>query len=186
MIIFLSFILIVNILLLAASLIVFSSLIIFSIVKVPYVQTPKKGVEKMFKLAKIKPNEKVYDLGCGNGNLVFKAEKEYQADACGYELSPWPYSLARIRKSFKKYKSSIICKNFLKQNLSDADVIFCFLMPGACEKLGKKLDRELSSKTRIISYGFGLLNLKNFQLQEKCYNKNTPIFHYARIQNKES
>lgn len=158
------------------------SLLIFGYVKVPYVKTPEKGLNKMFELAKIKPNEKVYDLGCGNGQFVFKAEKDFQAKASGFELSPYPYLLAKTRQFLKGYKSKIYFKNFLNQDLSDADVIFCFLMPGACKKLSLKLDHELTSKTRIISYGFGLLNLKNFVLVEKCYNKNTPIYYYENNQ----
>ncbi|MFA6295838.1 MAG: hypothetical protein WC663_00635 [Patescibacteria group bacterium] len=154
------------------------SLLIFGYVKVPYVKTPEKGVEKMFELAKIKPNEIVYDLGCGNGQFVFKAEKDFKANASGFELSPYPFVLAKTSQIIKGYKSKIYFKNFLKEDLSDADVIFCFLMPGACKKLSQKLDQELTPKTRIVSYGFGLLNLKNFNLVEKCYNKNTPIYYY--------
>jgi len=165
----------------AIAIITIISLLIFGYVKVPYVKTPEKGLNKMFELAKIKPNEKVYDLGCGNGQFLFKAEKDFKAIATGYELSPYPFFLAKSKQIIKGYKSKIYFKNFLNQNLSDADVIFCFLMPGACKKLSLKLDNELTSKTRIVSYGFGLLNLKNFILVEKCYNKNTPIYYYENF-----
>lgn len=162
----------------AIAIITIISLLIFGYVKVPYVKTPEKGMNKMFELAKIKPGEKVYDLGCGNGQFVFKAEKDFKAIATGFELSPYPFFLAQSSQLIKGYKSKIYFKNFLNQNLSDADVIFCFLMPGACKKLSQKLDQELTPKTRIVSYGFGLLDLNNFILKKKLYNKNTPIYYY--------
>ncbi len=162
----------------AIAIITIISLLIFGYVKVPYVRTPEQGMNKMFELANIKEGEKVYDLGCGNGQFLFKAEKDYKALATGYELSPYPFFLAKSRQFIKGYKSKIYFKNFLNQNLSDADIIFCFLMPGACKKLSLKLDNELTPKTRIVSYGFGLLNLNNFILKKKLYNKNTPIYYY--------
>ena len=172
---------IISILLLITTLTVFSGLIVFAIVKVPFVPAPKKGVEKMLKLAKIKPKEKIYDLGCGNGNVIFKAEQKYHAQAIGFEISPWPYLLAQFRKFVKTYQAKIYFKNFLKQDLSNADIIFCYLMPSACQKLAKKLDKELTSKTRIISYGYELPNFTNFKLAKKWYNRNTPIYKYQTI-----
>jgi len=168
----------ITIIMLLATLVVFSGIIAFAYVRVPYLPAPKKAVEKMFQLAQIKPNERVYDLGCGNGYLLFKAEKECQARSFGYEISPWPYTLAIIRKIFGKYKSKIYLKNFLKQNLSNADVIFCYLMPGANEKLCRKIDKELSKKTRIVTLGFDFVNLKNFKLTKKELYKKKPVYLY--------
>ncbi|MBI2453529.1 hypothetical protein HYV56_02390, partial [Candidatus Peregrinibacteria bacterium] len=38
---------------------------------VPYVPTKKKVIEKLTKIVPLKNGEKVYDLGCGDGRLLF-------------------------------------------------------------------------------------------------------------------
>ena len=45
----------------------------------PFVPTPSKVLQRMIELADIKPGEKVYDLGCGDGRLVIEANRKYQA-----------------------------------------------------------------------------------------------------------
>ena len=53
----------------------------------PYVPSPHQIVERMLELAKIKPGEKVYDLGSGDGRVVIAAAQKYDAKAVGIELS---------------------------------------------------------------------------------------------------
>ena len=86
MIILLYLVFAITIIMLFAAFVVFSGIIAFAFVKVPYLPAPNGAVDKMFQLAQIKPNEKVYDLGCGNGNILFKAEKKCKANSIGYEI----------------------------------------------------------------------------------------------------
>jgi SAM-dependent methyltransferase len=120
----------------------------------PFVPTPMAAVEKMLSLAKIKSGDKVYDIGCGDGRMVYLAAKEYNADAVGFELSPLVYALARVRHFFWRSKAKIVFGNFKKHNLSDADVIVCYLLPETLARLQKKLDRELKKGAKVISYAF--------------------------------
>ena len=63
----------------------------------PFIPTPSRVLSRMMELADIKPGEKVYDLGCGDGRLVIEANKRHQARAVGIEISPLAYMLARLR-----------------------------------------------------------------------------------------
>jgi hypothetical protein len=47
-------------------------------------------------------------------------------------------------------------KNFYNQDLSKADIFFCFLTPKAMLKLSAKFESELKPGTRIISYAFSI------------------------------
>src|SRR5690606_7143771 len=55
---------------------------------VPYVPTPQKIVDGMWKLADVKVGEVVYDLGCGDGRIVITAANEYGATGIGVDLNP--------------------------------------------------------------------------------------------------
>lgn len=125
----------------------------------PFVATPKKAIKEIFEIAAIKPSDKFYDLGAGDGRALIMAEKKFGAKAIGFELAPLVYLLARLNMFFRKTKNAkLYFRNFYKQNLSDADVIFCFLSIHAMEKLKSKFERELKPGAKIISYSFSLRN----------------------------
>ena len=65
----------------------------------PYYPTPMVVVDKMLKLGELKPGEKMFDLGSGDGRLVIMAAKKFKADATGVEFDDVLY-----RKSSEEIK----------------------------------------------------------------------------------
>ncbi len=117
----------------------------------------KKGIAKALKLAGIKPGEKFYDLGCGDGRVLAEAVKKYNCYGVGYELM-LPYFLlarARVKLSGKSEKIDLKLKNIFRSDIENADVIFCFLSPGLMQKMSKYLKtKKLKKGARTISYAF--------------------------------
>src|SRR5271166_2534731 len=66
----------------------------------PYYPTPEVIVEKMLRFGEVKPGEKVYDLGSGDGRIVIMAAKKFKANAVGVEFddSLWKQSSNLIAK----------------------------------------------------------------------------------------
>jgi len=147
----------------------------------PFVPTPIEAVKKMVELAKLKPNEKVYDLGCGDGRIVYLANQNYQANATGFELSPLVYALARIRKLLWRSKAKIVFGSFKRHNLQDAKVIFCYLLPETLAHIQPKLDQELQKGTRIVSYAFPIGNWKEVYKEPRDAERHlAPIWVYEK------
>lgn len=116
----------------------------------PWFPTWSRDIERFLKLAEIKPGDKFYDLGCGDGKLVFAAAGA-GAEAVGFEISLLPYLLA-ISRSWSVKNSKIIFNDFWKADLSNADVVYLFLTPKVNPKAKEKLERELRLGTRVIAY----------------------------------
>lgn len=148
----------------------------------PYVPTPMGRVRKMVALAKLKKGQRVYDLGCGDGRFVYVAANDYGANATGIELSPMVYALAMIRKLFWGSKAQIIFGNFKLRNISDAEVIFCYLLPESLKRLQPEINKQIKKGTKIVSYAFEIPNWKLIHKEERNPGANfAPIYVYEKI-----
>ena len=128
----------------------------------PFVPSTNPTARAMIRLARIKPGMKVYDLGSGDGRLLFLAAKE-GARAIGLEINPLLVLWTWIKKMLSKRpktgfnpadRVTVRWKNFWNANLSDADVVFVYLLPWRMEKLAAKLKRELKPGSVIVSNSF--------------------------------
>jgi tRNA1(Val) A37 N6-methylase TrmN6 len=122
----------------------------------PYYPTPETVVERMLKLGGLKPNEKTFDLGSGDGRVVIMAAKQFGADATGIEMDPdlWKQSMDRIEREGLSKRARIIKGDIVKQDLSSAHMLTVYLLPSSNEKIRPKLERELKKGARIVSHDF--------------------------------
>lgn len=122
----------------------------------PYVPTPEEVVRQMLILADVKPGEKVYDLGCGDGRILVIAAQEFDAEAVGVELNMERVKIGREKVSSlgldKKVK--IFYGDVFDVDISPADVVTLYLTTSANEKLKPKLEKELRVGTRVVSHDF--------------------------------
>ena len=135
---------------------------------VPYVPTNFKTCKNMIKMAGIKKGDKVYDLGCGDGRLVFAAADE-GADAVGVEISILLVYMAKLAKYLLKKKGKIIKGTLWDMDLSDADVVFCYLLPKEMENIQRKFEKELKDECKVVSHAFPLPGWK--VIKELPYNR---------------
>src|ERR671912_101650 len=121
---------------------------------VHYEPTSPDVVQVMFRLANVKADEVVYDLGCGDGRIVITAVREFGARGVCVDIDP-----QRIAESQENARKAGVAENirFLNQDLfetdvSEASVVMLFLSPELNLKVRPKLLRELKPGTRIVSH----------------------------------
>ena len=123
----------------------------------PYVPTPISVVRKMLELSKAGVDDVVYDLGCGDGRILFTAVEEFDVKkAVGYELNPSMYETARLKVERKGLQGrvEVIKGNFFLANLSGASLITLYLTTSGNAKLRPKFERELRGGARVVSHDF--------------------------------
>jgi len=145
----------------------------------PWVPIGKKDLKRLFSLTSLKDGDVLYDLGSGDGRVIIKAVRDYRVKAVGFELSILLCLWAKLNiwlHGLNK-QGKIKFKNFFKEDLGRADVIICFLMPEAMEKLRNKFGEELRTGTRIISYSFSIPGWQPVKI-DKPTLKDMPIYLY--------
>ncbi len=128
----------------------------------PLVSTPKKTVQKMIELANIQSGQVVYDLGCGTGTILFEVVGDVQCQ--GYDLVKPAIWWARIKNTLLKRNIQFHSQDFFTVNLSDADVVFCYLLPEVMSRIYTEKWNELRAGCRIVSHGFPILPLQPTQV----------------------
>jgi cyclopropane fatty-acyl-phospholipid synthase-like methyltransferase len=122
----------------------------------PYVSSPQQIVDKMLEAVQLKPGETLYDLGCGDGRVLFTAAERYRAKAVGVEISE---SLVKavnenIRRKNLMDQVQVIHENLLKVSLVSADVVVIYLETGSNDLLRPNLERDLKAGSRVVSHDF--------------------------------
>lgn len=152
--------------------------------KVPFVTVPVKTLSEIEKALNLNENSVVYDLGSGDGRVLFYLYKNNpKVKYIGIENNKFALLLARIsnwwHKKMNKSDIKIIDDDFFNVDLSSATHIFTYLYPNIMDDLVSKLSNELKPGTKLISMSFHftskrekeVIDLKRgkYQLARKIY-----------------
>jgi SAM-dependent methyltransferase len=131
------------------------------VLDVIYVPTPQPIVDKMLELARVKKDDLVYDLGCGDGRIVVTAAKRYGARAIGFDIDP--VRVAEAKKNVEKNKVghlvTIEQKDIFTLDLTPASVVTLYLLPKLNDRLLPQLE-ALKPGSRVVSHNYGISGIK--------------------------
>ena len=148
-------------LLLLFSILIFGTFALAGYKGAPWVPTRKNERKRLIELLDLPYSAIVYDLGCGNGAVLFDiADARPDVALKGVELSLFPYLWAKIqllvqRKTYSQV--SIRYGSLYNQDISDADAVFVYLLSGAYERLLRYFEKQnLKADATIVIQGWPL------------------------------
>ena len=129
----------------------------------PYVATKMKLINKVLKAAGLKKGKVFYELGSGDGRVVFAAAN-MGAVAHGIEQS-W---LRVLYCRWKKIENTFFHHgNVFNFNYSEADVVYIYLLTKGVHRLEPKLKKELKKGATVITQTY---HFKNWKPSQKIEN----------------
>lgn len=132
------------------------------ITDVEYEPTPQKVVDALLRLAKVTPDDVLWDLGCGDGRIPVTAAKEYGCTARGFDIDPARVkdSLANVRKRGVERLVTIEKRDIFTLDMSRGPtVVTLYLLPHLNAKLLPQL-LKLPSGSRVISVAHRMADIK--------------------------
>jgi len=151
--------------------VVFSELIAFLRTRVPFVPTHAGDIEFIVKKLGITSADTFYDLGSGNGKVVFLVSKLSGATCVGFELGWWTVLFAKIKAHIRpplplgegrgeglnriEFKN----QNFFKADWSGANYIYGYLYPPLMARVEAKFLADCKPGSIAIIRDFPLPNL---------------------------
>jgi SAM-dependent methyltransferase len=124
----------------------------------PFVPTPWEILDEMLKLAGVRADDTVYDLGSGDGRLVIEAAKRYGARGVGIERDPnlVIYSRSKAETDGVADRVRFVQGDVLHESVGGATVVTLYLLPRLVTRLVPKLRAELRAGARIVSHDYAL------------------------------
>ena len=121
---------------------------------VVWVPTPDEVVQRMLRMAKVTPQDLVYDLGAGDGKIAIAAGK-IGATSVGIEFNP---DMARLAQCYVQAeelaaKTRIIQGDVFKEDFSKATVVTMYLLPELNLRLRPTI-LNMKPGTRVTSHQF--------------------------------
>ena len=136
----------------------------------PFVPIHGSKLEKINKLANLRPGMKIADLGSGDGRIVI-ALAQAGAEAHGYEINPLLvlWSRHKIRKLKLSSRAFVHWKSFWSADFSSFDLIVIFGINHIMKRLENKLQRELKPGAKVVCLIFPLPTWPETAKTEKTY-----------------
>lgn len=153
------------------------AIIINLLCRVPYAGTPPDQIDRILNAIAIKPGQRFYDLGCGDGRVAFAAARR-GAIAIGYELQPLTYLRAKWTQWQRYPRAKIHWGNFHRAPIADADVVFIFLVGVVMPRVAAWLAERLRPGTTVVSYGFPLPGWKATTILQSPKPNGSHIYIY--------
>lgn len=111
-------------------------------------------VHVMLQMAAVRPDDVVYDLGCGDGRIVIAAARRLGARGVCVDIDPRRIAESRDNARAAGMQDSIRFVNgdLLTADLTEATVVMLFLSRRLNLAVRPKLLRELAPGTRVVSH----------------------------------
>src|SRR6267142_4378245 len=109
-------------------------------VEVPDVRTPPEVVIEILRLARVGPDDVVYDLGSGDGRIVIAAARDFGAHGVGVEIDPKLVNISRdaALAAGVGARVSFLWQDLFVTDLSGATVVTLYLRDDVNLKLRPK------------------------------------------------
>jgi ubiquinone/menaquinone biosynthesis C-methylase UbiE len=149
----------------------------------PFVPTPELVVEKMLEASELKPGETLYDLGCGDGRILFVAAQKFGANAVGVELSAKlvGQTVDKARRLGLQGQVKVIQGNLLDVNLRGADVVTLYLMRLSNERVKPNLRKQLKPGARVVSHDYPIMGWKPYRVEKVVVHQRAHTIYVYRM-----
>ena len=122
-----------------------------------WIPTPEPLIDKMLTAAKVTAQDRVFDLGAGDGIIAITAARKFGAQSVGVEYNPKmaDYARCKVQEAGMTEKVRIITGDIFVENFSSANVVTLYLLPDLNLRLRPTL-LKMKPGTRIVSHAFNM------------------------------
>lgn len=145
----------------------------------PWSPTRRQDWQRLMRVLNVQPNERVVELGCGDGRVSVAIAESSHAFVTGVELSLSLVVAAKLRvlRHGVGQRVKIRWRNFYHWDFRSPDVVFLYLTPRTLFRLSQIFTRQLRKNTRVISYAYPIPGWHPHRVDQPAPSM-APIYEY--------
>lgn len=126
-------------------------------------------------LSELEPPLRFVDLGCGTAGTLLQLARQFpRGRFVGVETAPLLFVVAWLRCLFQE-NCSIRYRSLWRVDLSQFDVVYCFLSPVPMPRLWAKAQAEMRAGSRLVSNTFEIPGVPADRLLEVGQGRQTAL-----------
>lgn len=143
-----------------------------------FVPTPMEVVDSMLAVTRVTKEDRLYDLGSGDGRIVITAAKRLGTRGIGIDIDPQRIEESRRNADTAGVKNLVEFRqaDLFETDLRQATVITLYLLPTLNVKLRPKLFAELRPGTRVVSHAF---NMGDWEPDRTLYAGGRTVYYWV-------
>ncbi len=124
---------------------------------VMWLPTPDELVHRLLDVAKVGPNDLVYDLGAGDGKIAIAAARRHGARAVGieYNASLAAFAQREVERAGVADRARILQGDLFQTDFSQATVLTLYLLDELNQQLRPRV-LQMRPGTRVVSNSFAM------------------------------
>lgn len=147
--------------------------------RAPFIPSSRKAIRVTLNKIPLPPTGKIIDLGAGDGKFLRAAKRKYpELNVIGYEISPLALLVTNVKNFFSRTKVTVLKQDMFTADISQADMVFCFLLPKDLKRLEQKLQTELKPGSKVISNTF---SFPHWQPDQEFTPQSTGLHGFIRV-----
>ncbi|HEX6052794.1 MAG TPA: class I SAM-dependent methyltransferase [Gemmatimonadaceae bacterium] len=142
-----------------------------------FVPTPMEVVDSMLAVTRVTKQDRLFDLGSGDGRIVIAAAKRFGTRGIGIDIDPQRIEESRRNADTAGVKNLVEFRqaDLFETDLRQATVITLYLLPTLNVKLRPKLFAELRPGTRVVSHAF---NMGDWEPDRTLYAGGRTVYYW--------
>lgn len=154
------------------------TLLISALLGSPFVSSNMGKLVRILGKVPIDDQTRFYDLGSGDGSVVFFVAQRYSCPCVGIERNPILYGISLLKQKLRGIRNALFIRSdALSADITHADVVYLFLLPALLMPVAEKIRKECRKGTVIISHGFAIPQLADLQF-DKLSDKPFSTYYY--------
>lgn len=125
---------------------------------IAFIPTPQAAIETLLQTLQVSESDLIYDLGCGDGQILLTAALTCGAHGVGIDIDP-----VRVREAQAKADTLGVGDrvkfqeaDLFTSRFEDASIVVLYLLPHLNLRLRPALFEQLQPGTRIVSIDFDM------------------------------
>lgn len=148
---------------------------------IAFIPTPERAIDALLDLAQVTASDVVYDLGCGEGQILITAAQRVRSHGVGIDIDS-----VRIDQAQANAKQAGVSdllqfrhEDLFESQFEAATVVILYLLPHLNLKLRPALFHQLKPGTRLVSIDFDMGDWRPEQTLKLDIEEETTLYRWT-------